>query len=521
MLPLQLSLIYKDVKMRDISATVKFLKQKYRRDQLREMWEAPEICQAEYEKMKGLRLNGKLDDGRASAIRRETLAGLTRLTRIVQEYPEFDRRDVFTRVLHLYEKMDEITVKEIDEIGNVLLRVNPLISNYRFCPKLIESMFGDVLTKVESTVFVEELKNPLSCKFAIHTNMLQSQINVIETWVVGLCFGMVVTVALSLLWRRRLSDFDIRQGKKTLPALYCTIVTSLGYLLVGIFVTGALSLYATSTLEILTIKANRTDFPLYQVKLGQFAGFIDCASQLYLSAVLLYCAGTFQYLFFIFRYLEIYRGKQPQRYAMVAGILTLIFTASIPINIALDGTYTSQAGVCMIIRPPISYYYPVVTDIVLVIYMTVLITLPLFQTCDFTSDTKTQKLAMVLLITNSIAMGSTLLFNISSGIASLSPYGPMLSSINVTLLCTCSCFPYFMFGQPPSTSSGKTSTFTACSRSLSQMSKKGSMVASMSAKDDTFIDATSHQTLNVTMDGVVVGGVSEEIISGGETSFNP
>ncbi|KAJ3329745.1 hypothetical protein HDU76_007233 [Blyttiomyces sp. JEL0837] len=207
---------YKIVSMADITATVKYIKEKYRRDELREMWETSEVCQAEFAKMKRLVVEWKLDDG----------TGRPNMPRIVQEFPEFDRRFVFRRVLHLYKRME--------------------------------------------------------------------------------------------------------------------------------------------------------------VKLGQFADFINCESQLYLSAILLYSAGAFQYLFFIFRYLEIYRGKQAKRHAMVAGILALIFTASIPINIALAKTYKSQAGVCVIVRPPISYYYPAIADIVLVMYMTALITIPLFQTYTFT-----------------------------------------------------------------------------------------------------------------------------------------
>ncbi|KAJ3330186.1 hypothetical protein HDU76_006239 [Blyttiomyces sp. JEL0837] len=164
------------------------------------------------------------------------------------------------------------------------------------------------------------------------------------------------------------------------------------------------------------------------VKLAQFGAFIDCTVQLRASIFLNFGACIFQYLFAIFRYLEIYRGEEAKRYAAVALILTLMFTASIPINIVLATTYLSPAGVCLSIRPPISYYYPMIVDVILVSFMTALFTIPLFQISNFNPDARLKRIGITVLAANSVAMASTLLFNFSFAIPALAPYGPLLSN---------------------------------------------------------------------------------------------
>ncbi|KAJ3332349.1 hypothetical protein HDU76_000511 [Blyttiomyces sp. JEL0837] len=234
--------------------------------------------------------------------------------------------------------------------------------------------------------------------------------------------------------------------------------------------------------------------PTYaQIKIFQLGGLGDnCAMQLQATSFTYFGACALQYVFAIFRYLEVH-GKRMQRYVIPAAVLTFIFTASIPINIALDVAHVSPEGACQNVRPPISYYFPMVTDVLLVTYLTILFTEPLFKAANFTADSTLKSKAITILVTNSIAMGSTLIFHITLA-TPVTLYGPITSSLNLMIVCTCSCLPYFMFGNQPPTGTPAVTSRAGSSGHI----KKGSL----SVPADEIDLEGSHQTLHIVARGL-------------------
>ncbi|KAJ3204622.1 hypothetical protein HDU67_009397 [Dinochytrium kinnereticum] len=159
---------------------------------------------------------------------------------------------------------------------------------------------------------------------------------VVMCWMIGACFGIVVTTFAAMLHRKGWEAIDPRKP----------------------------SLFALQSMVAINLKVH------------QLSGNGDCGLLEALSVLTYLGSHVAQYCFYIFRYVEVY-GK---RWAFVApaAVLVFVFMASVPVSIFSNRTIYNN-GICTVYHPPISAYMPAAIDFVLVVYLIVLFVEPLFR----------------------------------------------------------------------------------------------------------------------------------------------
>ncbi|KAK9719434.1 hypothetical protein K7432_004770 [Basidiobolus ranarum] len=230
-----------------------------------------------------------------------------------------------------------------------------------------------------------------------------------SSYVVGTCFGITIVTTISLAFIRGWRSYS---GITSHRILYFVALSNCIY---------------------------------SQIKITQLNGEkgADCKTAENLSLIFYHGSNTIQLLFYILRYKEVF---QRVSLLIIPSIITLIYTSSIPVAILLNQSTVKEDGVCFVNHPIISGYLPLVTNFLASTYMLCLFLTPF---CSFLCKRERNKLCSIarasynLLITNSIAIISNILFNLSLT-TSLNTCAPMLSMIDLTLNFIMVCLPYFL-----------------------------------------------------------------------------